>query len=549
MPQTIDSNSSNLTYAVETSLAVLPTTPVWYPLEPNSYTSFGAEVKTTMREPITSNRQRVKGSITDMDVKAAFATDVTQDNLTRLLQGFLFAAAHEKAKTQPLNGAQVAVSSVSATGFTAAAGFGTVPVGALLQSKGFANVQNNDVNRVSAIAANVYTCAKYDGGAVDPSLVVEAAPPAAASLEVVGYALHGDVLLYPPGSTFNGATVLQPLLSSAATVDFTTLGLMVGEWIYLGDVTDQLSDSAATEYSFLGVGSVRNRGYCRIASISANALIFDLAVGSNAWALGAGTGSSCAIGTSGYASMYFGTVIRNEPLIANFLRTTYTLQRYLGQGLANQNNLESVSGMIPNQLSLNIPSSNKLSADLEFVGINAAQAYAASLAGTYIANVVAPAYNSAQDVYALFLYIINPAVSAAAQVPLFGYASDEKLTVNNKVTTNKAVGSVGGFEGNVGTLEVSGSLTCYFDDIAAQQAVMNNANVGLTNIFAKAGVSGGFIVDLPMLTLALPGLKVEKDKPIMADITHNASVGPNGYTLLFNKFSFLPASAMDNYPY
>jgi hypothetical protein len=98
-------------------------------------------------------------------------------------------------------------------------------------------------------------------------------------------------------------------------------------------------------------------------------------------------------------------------------------------------------------------------------------------------------------------------------------------------------------------MDVSGSLTCYFDDIAAIQAVQNNANVGLTNIFAKPSEKAGFIIDLPVLTLTLPGLKVEKDKPIMADITHSASVGTAGHTILYNKFGYLPASAMDNYQF
>lgn len=556
MPQTIDSNSSNLTYAVETSLAVLPVTPLWHPLEPNSYSSFGGDIKTTMREPITATRQRSKGSVTDMDVKAGFTTDLTQDNMTKLLQGFLFAAAHEKPKTKQLNvgepggPAQVAVSSVSTTSFTTAAAFGAL-VGSILQSKNFTNAQNCDITRVSAISGAVYTAAKYDAGAVDPALVVEAAPPAAATLEVVGFALHGDVLLYGPGSTYNSATVVQPFLYSAATTDFTTLGLMVGEWVYLGDSTDLLADTGATEFNFFSTGGtpVRNRGYCRIAVISTHQLIFDLVVNAVAWGLGAGTGGSCAVGASGYVSLYFGTVIRNEPLPANIVRWSYTLQRFLGLGNNSNNNLESIDGAIPNELAINMPSSNKLSIDLNFVGMNPAQQYAATLAGTYEALVSEPAFNSAQDVFALFLYIINPAVSAAAQVPLFAYASDEKLTVNNNVKPNKAIGTVGAFEGNVGMLEVSGSLTCYFDDIAAQQAVFNNANVGLTNIFAKPAAAGGFILDLPMLTLALPGLKVEKDKPIMADITYSASVGTAGHTVLYNKFSYLPASAMDNYAY
>ena len=458
MPQTIDSNESNLTYAVETSLAVLPVSPTWHPLEPNSYNSFGGDVKTTMREPITATRQRFKGSVTDIDVKAGFTTDVTQDNLTRLLQGFLFAKAHEKPKTltiganDPGGVAQIPVTAVAVGSFTTGAAFGAL-IGSLLKSKNFAALQNNDITRVSAVAGAVYSVSKYDAGVVDPALVVDAAPAAAATLEVVGFALHGDVLLYPAGSTFDGATVIQPLLSSAADVDFTTLGLMVGEWLYLGDSTDLLSDTGATEFNFFSTGGtpVRNRGYCRIASISTHALIFNLVITPVAWALGAGTGGSCAVGASTFVSMYFGTVIRNEPVPANIVRSTYTLQRYLGVGAAGALELESIAGAVPNELALNVPSSKELSADLSFVGMSTAQPNSAALAGTYEALTNLPAFNSAQDVFALFLYIFNPTISASAQAALFGYASDEKLTINNNVKPNKAIGTVGAFEASVGS--------------------------------------------------------------------------------------------------
>jgi hypothetical protein len=234
---------------------------------------------------------------------------------------------------------------------------------------------------------------------------------------------------------------------------------------------------------------------------------------------------------------------------ANIVRTTYTLQRYLGKNLANTDQLESVSGAIPNELTLTVPSNNKLTADMTFVGMDTQQQYAASLAGTYETLQAETAFNTSQDVYALLLYIIDPTVTT--QAPLFGFATDQKITVNNNTKPNKAIGVVGAIEGSVGNFDVSGTLTCYFDDIDAQQAVRNNSDVGLTNIFAKE--NAGFIIDLPLLTLALPGLKVEKDKPIMADIAQTASPRPDplnlglNYTMLYNTFSYLPASAMADY--
>lgn len=549
MPQTMDSNKSSLTVAEEVSLATLPTpasNTVWFPLEPNTYANLGGDLKTTPREPITATRQRRKGTVTDMDVTAGFNIDFTQNNLTRLLQGFFFSKAHEKFSTQPLNGTAVPITGVTASGqnFAAASGLGTVATSALLKSEGFTNLANNGVFRVTAAASGSLTVVGYAGDAPVDALVDETTPPAAAKLRQVGFALHGDVKLYGPGSTFGGQTVTLPFLQSTADLDFTTLGLLVGEWVYLGDDTDLLSDTSASEFNFIGTASTRARGFLRVASISTHILSFDIAPGCALWT-GSGTGDgSLAVGTSGFVSLYFGTVVRNEPLATNIVRTTYTLQRYLGKGAGNLDNLETISGAIPNQFSLNVKSNSKLDADLTFVGMDTVQQHSAALPGTYTTgNTGEPAINTAEDAYLMLLYLIDPTTADSA--PLFAFASDEKITHNNNVKANKAIGTIGAIEGVAGNLDVGGTVTCYFDDIAAMQAVRNNADVGLLNIFTSR--NAGIVFDYPLLTLGLNGVKVEKDKSIMADINQTAAPGTGGYTVLHNNFAFLPNSAMKGY--
>ena len=62
MPNKIDSNVTGLAYAEEASIGVLPGSPVFYSLEPNSYNPTGAEIKTVARNPINPSRQRKKGA-------------------------------------------------------------------------------------------------------------------------------------------------------------------------------------------------------------------------------------------------------------------------------------------------------------------------------------------------------------------------------------------------------------------------------------------------------------------------------------------------------
>ena len=218
MANKVDSNVTGLAYAEETSLRVLPGTPVWWPLEPNAYKDFGGQISTVARNPINPSRQRQKGVTTDLDASGGFTQDITLLNSPRLLQGFMFADAREKPTTQKLSAAPVPLTSVSATQYAAAAGMAVFLTGHLIKASGLGVAANNGVKTVTASAAGTVTVAE--------ALTVEASPPAAAKIEVVGF-------------KFPAATVAITMVGglprmTSSTTDLTTLGLIPGEWIYLG---------------------------------------------------------------------------------------------------------------------------------------------------------------------------------------------------------------------------------------------------------------------------------------------------------------------------
>ncbi len=83
-------NNTTLSYAIEASLGVLPGSPTWFLLEPNSIGAYGATITTVARSPISQNRQRRKGTVTDLDSAVEWDGDLTLSHFTDFVEGFAF---------------------------------------------------------------------------------------------------------------------------------------------------------------------------------------------------------------------------------------------------------------------------------------------------------------------------------------------------------------------------------------------------------------------------------------------------------------------------
>lgn len=512
----IDSNITGLAYAEEAELGLLPGegglggTPTWYRLEPNSYDDFGGEITTVAPNPINPSRQRRKGVTTDLDASGGFNHNLTFHNLTDLMQGFMFADIRRKGK--------VAVTAVDIDGanpdeYEVAATAGFV-VGSLIKGVGFSNAANNAMNQVTAIVSN--TSVEVATG----SLVAEASPPADAYITVVGYqATSADITVDVSGS-------LPRLLST--TLNFTTLGLVPGQWIFVG------GDAAGNRFA-----NAVNNGYKRIRTISANEIVIDKSY----------TDMVTDAGTGVTLRLFFGDVLRNESgsLIK---RRSYNIERLLGapdSAQPTQIQSEVLKGAVPNEFTLNVPSAELANVDLTFMAIDNEQREATT--GPKQSSVKsfpsAKEYNTSSDVGRIRLAIIDPASENPSA--LFAYVTEGNISINNNVSPNKAVGVLGAFDVTAGTFEVSGELTAYFSNVAAVSAVRNNADVSLDVSFIKDNT--GIIFDLPLIALGDGRLNVEVDQPITLPLQTDAASGQDvasvlDHTLLITYFNYLPNAAM-----
>lgn len=505
----IDSNVTGLRYQVESSIGVANASNDWVPLEPNGYSDFGGQLTTIARNPINAGRQRKKGVVTDLDASGGFGTDLTQENMQDLLQSFMFAAHREKGR-EIVTAVDVDTTNPDEYEVAATAGF---LVGSLIIGKNFTNSANNALNVVTAITTDV-SVEVADGQLVDET------PPADAEIFVVGVeAAVGDIDVDVTGDY---ATYTSTIL------DFTTLGLIPGEWIFVG------GDLAGDQF-----GTAANNGYKRIKSIAANALVVDKS----------STTMATEANTTSLIRIFFGRVLKNESDPTLQARQTVQLERTLGapdDALPAEIQAEYITGCVANEFSFNVPTADKLMCDLSFVGLDNAQidGPTALKSGTRPALTEADAFNTSSD----FSRIKMNVHSTTDENPsaLFAYVTELTLTINNTLTPNKAVGVLGAFEVTAGQFVVNGSVTAYFSNVAAIAAVRNNSDVSIDMHLSKA--NSGISIDVPLIALGEGRLNVEQDAPITLPLSLDAATAAKldanmDHTLLMVFFDYLPDAA------
>ncbi len=488
MPNKIDSNLTGLRYADELTLGALPGSGVvWKPLEPNSYGDFGSNTSTTPRNPLSASRQRQKGVVTDVDASGSFDSDLTLDNMYDLLQGFFFADWRKKDEDP--------ATAVTAGAYTIASGGTDFRANDLILGSGFAVVANNGLKPVTASTGTSVTAT---------GAVVEASPPAGAKIKRVGHQFaSGDATIAVSGGIASLNTT---------TKDCTQLGLIPGEWIWIG------GDLAAENF----INATVNKGFARVASVTTNKITFDKT--SFTFVTDAGTAKTVRI--------FIGDVLKNEndPLLIK--QRSYHLERSLGTA-----GYEYLKGSVPNEMTFQLSGQSKATVNLSFVStVSEEVAVGGVKAGTRpdltTSNV---AFNTSADFSRLRL-------DKTDQTGLASYLMEASLKINNGVTPMKALGVLGSVDVSLGDFAVTGDVTAYFSDITAIASVKSNADISFD--FALCTRNAGMLLDMPLLALGNGRLQVAKDTPIKLPVSlDGAAHATLKHTLLCTHYSYLPAAA------
>lgn len=384
------------------------------------------------------------------------------------------------------------ISALSTTTLTAGAGAGTpFKAGMLALFAGFTVAGDNGLfGPVSSSTSTtiVFPAATFTGET----------PPVGASVRAVGFAgASGDITANASG-----------LLSTA--LDFTTLGINVGEWHKIG------GDGAGNAFA-----TAACNGWARVSAVAAHAITYtNLPAG---FTTDAGTGKTIQV--------FFGDFITNGST-----QRSFTIERQQ-QDLASPT-YEYFTGMQVDKFSLPFKASSILAGTMSFVGQGQPNASTTRVSGA--TDVSAPTYpilNAASHIGEL--YVNGSPVSGPS------YMSEIGLDIANNMQTQFAIGSIGPIGVLDGQFNVTGNFVSYFGDLTEMNLVINDTD---TSMMFRAGRKDGnresILFDVPSMRVSGNSTVDAKNQSRMFNGTYAAKMHATlNYMLGVGRFWYLPTTA------
>lgn len=388
-------------------------------------------------------------------------------------------------------------------------------VGDMVWMAGHDDAANNGVFIVTAASTNTFT--------IGAGLTNDASINAAASVTTVGFEGEtGDV------DVVNSGTPALPTLTSS-NLDFTTLGLIPGEWIFVG------GDASTEKFS-----TAANNGFARVHTIAANVLTFDKTA--NLMVTEANTTADI--------KLYFGRVLKNEADSVLQVRRTYQLERQLGapdESLPSEIQAEYLEGWTPNEITFNYGTADKIMVDISGVAIDVSTITGPNnlKTGSRPSLTSDDAYNTTNDIARLKLAILDR-TNGSSPTALFAFLTEFTINVNNNITPNKAISVLGAFDVTAGQFIVEGTMEAYFANVTAVASIRNNDDITL-DVAQVRGTSGnkvGTLIDVPLITLGDGRLSVTQDEAIKLPLDTPAGADRVfDHTLLMTFWDHLPDAA------
>lgn len=494
-------NNFAASYAVEETIGVLPTTPLWKLLEPNSINTFGANITTVERAPISKDRQRRKGTVTDLDSAVEYDADWTMDSFEDFIQSFVFAIPYGTVMHALKSGASADNLAAGSALYTHDALPAAIAEDTLLYARAFTDPLNNGL--VEVAAAGSTTSTPIQGGtqvAETPTIAKNA------SLETAGFRFAD--LTWTDATTTIGSVL----------IDLTTLGLLAGQFIRVG--------SGVNDFS---LGAIMGR----VVSISAAAIVLDKVTN-----IGVGTLDGGGDLTAEAVDLLYGRFFRNVSVddsdyveqSIQFEGAYDNLQNPTGTGPE----YEYAKGNFANQVTFNMPLADKAAISFAFIGTDtdAPSTTRATGAATPQDPVKTGALNTSADIARL-------RVTDVDEAGLSTCFKSMSLSLVNNVSPEKCLGTLGAAFMNTGNFEVNLEAELLFTNGDVVDRI--RANTTVTMDFGVENDDGAVWVDIPSMTLGGGARSFPVNESILISLT-GAAFGDAtlGTSLGVSLFPYMP---------
>lgn len=509
----VTTNTTGLQYARQSAFNTLGGSPSWKTVEMNGSVTFGADITTVPRSPISKNRQQQKGKTTDLDAALSYEADTTIDSIMDAAEGFCFATAVNSDLTFQGSNATATSDEFAVAALTAAQAL-KLEIGTLLWGAGYVNAGNNGMHVLSVDAASTDTTLTV----VASTLVTETAPTNA-EISVCGFrAATSDLAI-------TVASGVATLTSTASVPDWAALGLTVGQMVHIGGLTTSEQFNAGA-------------GFARILTIVSNVMTLDK--------LDSAVVTDTGVGDT--VDILFGRFVRNVAVDhTDFLEQYFEFEASFPNlyetdpptPVAEPDGFEYALNNLANVWSMNLPLTNKVTQTLSFVGTDVEPTVDGGSrkanAATPIEPLFVEAFNTSSD-YARLRVI---------DVDETGITTDFKdwtVSFDNQASPEKVQGQLGAKFINTGNFKVNIDGTFLFTSALVTARIRANTTVSMDWILQNG--DGAVAFDIPSMTLGGGGRDYAVNESVKVAVTAEAFQDATlGYSIGVSFFPVTPVSA------
>ncbi len=474
-----DTNRVALRYVQESTFGVTPVSPAFRDLPITGAPNLAFQPETRVSEQLRADRQVsdliLVGAQAQGDLPGELAFRAADD----LIEAAFFGTWQQRYQRKNRPTTQISAVVASTDVFTVTDQGNAPVVNDIVRAEGFTNPANNGFHMVTGSPSNTSVPVT--------SALVDETPPTTARLHVVGRR----------AATSDIAAATGPNRITSSALDFSTLGLAVGDWIKLRNFA-----------------TPANNDYVRISVIAANALTFDRVP--TGWAADPGTGVQ--------VELYLG-----ERLVNGVLKRSFTLEREFGDH--SPVTYEYLRGMTVGGLTFTAPSQSIVTTQFSFLGAASLLQDSGRFSGaTTIPTDARGVLNSSSNVGRI----------ARGGTPISGknFVTELSVEINNNLRNQNAVGFLGAVAIGAGECGVSGSLHTYFDDKSLAQDVINNVVTSIDARF-QDNEQHALFFDLPRVKFSEGSPEVPgKNQDVVLNLSYQAILDEVlGYTIKLLRFN------------